>query len=203
MLVRVGPLGARLQALDRLGLLPVDRGLGERVRKPRPPLARLVAWPKGFSPLMVALPERLRPVPMPRRRPGFRAAVQLVAVPDPDRDGPPPDPTLEPTLTRQIRATCHRMRLTREELAGPCRRRELMLARAELMWLGAVHYGLSLPTIGRMMGGRDHTTALHARRKVDAALRAAGLPGTPAMLALEPEVRRLLIADFWGRGMGG
>jgi chromosomal replication initiator protein len=40
----------------------------------------------------------------------------------------------------------------------------------------------SLPEIGRRFGGRDHTTVLHAVRKIE------GLGGNDAMLADEIEV---------------
>jgi chromosomal replication initiator protein len=40
----------------------------------------------------------------------------------------------------------------------------------------------SLPEIGRRFGGRDHTTVLHAVRKIE------GLVGNDAMLADEIEV---------------
>jgi chromosomal replication initiator protein len=44
-------------------------------------------------------------------------------------------------------------------------------ARHLAMWLIRRHHGYSLPRIGRLFGGRHHTTVLHALRKVEKARR--------------------------------
>lgn len=54
------------------------------------------------------------------------------------------------------------------DLKGPRRFRPLVLPRQIAMWrLHRERPDLSLPAIGRIMGGRDHTTALHAVRKIN------------------------------------
>ncbi len=54
-----------------------------------------------------------------------------------------------------------------EELIGPSRRRPLVGARQVSMYLHRELTDLSLPRIGEIFGGRDHTTVLHAQRKVE------------------------------------
>lgn len=55
------------------------------------------------------------------------------------------------------------------EIVGKSRCQQVVRARQLLMWeirKAFPHY--SLPQIGRLFGGRDHTTVLHALRAVDA-----------------------------------
>jgi chromosomal replication initiator protein len=55
-----------------------------------------------------------------------------------------------------------------EEITGPSRNRALSTARQMAMYLCRELTDLSLPRIGEKFGGRDHTTVLHAERKVKA-----------------------------------
>ena len=57
------------------------------------------------------------------------------------------------------------------------------------MYLAKVLTGRSLPEIGRRFGGRDHTTVLHAVRKIE------DLSGNDNTLAQELELLRRLIND--------
>jgi chromosomal replication initiation ATPase DnaA len=51
------------------------------------------------------------------------------------------------------------------DLKSPRRQNHLVRARQEAMWLIRKECpGLSLPAIGRLFGGKDHTTVLHACR---------------------------------------
>lgn len=52
------------------------------------------------------------------------------------------------------------------DLTGPRRTRQVVVPRQIAMYLAREHTGLSLPEIGRSFGGRDHTTVLHAVRRV-------------------------------------
>jgi chromosomal replication initiator protein len=56
--------------------------------------------------------------------------------------------------------------IPREDLLGPSRSRPLVLARQVAMYLCRELTPLSLPAIGQAFGGRDHTTVLHADRKI-------------------------------------
>ena len=53
-----------------------------------------------------------------------------------------------------------------EELLGPCRTKDLVMARHITMYALREHTDLSLPTIGGLFDGRDHTSVLHAVNKI-------------------------------------
>ena len=61
--------------------------------------------------------------------------------------------------------------VTPAELASPARRRALVTARQVAMYLCRSLTDLSLPQIGDLFGGRDHTTVLHSLRKVESLLK--------------------------------
>jgi chromosomal replication initiation ATPase DnaA len=71
---------------------------------------------------------------------------------------------------RLIKAlVAERRGFTVADMDGPSRKRKLVLARHEAMYLAAARTNLSYVQIGRIFGGRDHTTVLvavaaHARR---------------------------------------
>ena len=53
-----------------------------------------------------------------------------------------------------------------EDLLGPCRTKDLVTARHITMYALREHTDLSLPTIGGLFDGRDHTSVLHAVNKI-------------------------------------
>lgn len=58
--------------------------------------------------------------------------------------------------------------LPTEVILSPLRTREAVAARQKGLYLAYRLSGKSLPEIGRRFGGRDHTTVLHAVRKISA-----------------------------------
>ena len=56
--------------------------------------------------------------------------------------------------------------LSEEQLTGPSRVRTLSLPRQLAMYLIREETGTSLPRIGELLGGRDHTTILHGCEKI-------------------------------------
>lgn len=67
-----------------------------------------------------------------------------------------------------LRETAKFYDVTIEDLIGPSRRRPLVVARQIAMYLHRDLTDLSTPRIGEIFGNRDHTTVLHAQKKVTA-----------------------------------
>jgi chromosomal replication initiator protein len=76
------------------------------------------------------------------------------------------DDTMEITATTVIGQTAMYFGLTIEDLCGSSRSRVLVTARQIAMYLCRELTDLSLPKIGQAFGGRDHTTVMHANRKI-------------------------------------
>lgn len=72
----------------------------------------------------------------------------------------------EITSTAIMSATADYFGLTVEDLCGTSRGRALVTARQIAMYLCRELTDLSLPKIGALFGGRDHTTVMHADRKI-------------------------------------
>ncbi len=78
----------------------------------------------------------------------------------------PADGGPEITGATIMAATAEYFGLTMEDLCGSSRSRMLVTARQIAMYLCRELTDLSLPKIGQMFGGRDHTTVIHADRKI-------------------------------------
>lgn len=78
------------------------------------------------------------------------------------------DATPEITADAITSAVADYFGLTIEDLAGSSRSRILVTARQIAMYLCRELTDLSLPKIGQHFGGRDHTTVMHADRKIRA-----------------------------------
>jgi chromosomal replication initiator protein len=79
--------------------------------------------------------------------------------------------------------------VSKTELLSNRRTRTIVKPRQVAMYLSKVLTPRSLPEIGRRFGGRDHTTVLHAVRKIE------GLSVSDTTLAQELELLRRLIND--------
>ncbi|MEW9807285.1 chromosomal replication initiator protein DnaA [Mesorhizobium sp. ZMM04-5] len=79
--------------------------------------------------------------------------------------------------------------VSKTELLSNRRTRTIVKPRQIAMYLAKVMTPRSLPEIGRRFGGRDHTTVLHAVRKIE------DLTGSDNTLAQELELLRRLIND--------
>jgi chromosomal replication initiator protein len=78
----------------------------------------------------------------------------------PDGAGP------EITPSAIMNQTAQYFGLTIDDLSGSSRSRVLVTARQIAMYLCRELTDLSLPKIGQLFGGRDHTTVMHAERKI-------------------------------------
>ncbi|HZI97296.1 MAG TPA: chromosomal replication initiator protein DnaA [Actinomycetales bacterium] len=76
------------------------------------------------------------------------------------------DETREITVATIMAQTADYFGLTMEDLTGSSRSRVLVTARQIAMYLCRELTDLSLPKIGQAFGNRDHTTVMHANRKV-------------------------------------
>ncbi|MFD2260589.1 chromosomal replication initiator protein DnaA [Chelativorans composti] len=79
--------------------------------------------------------------------------------------------------------------VSKTELLSNRRTRTIVKPRQVAMYLAKVMTPRSLPEIGRRFGGRDHTTVLHAVRKIE------GLFGEDRQLAQEIELLKRLISE--------
>lgn len=78
--------------------------------------------------------------------------------------------TAEPEITAAdiMGATASYFQISLEDLCGSSRSRALVTARQIAMYLCRELTDMSLPRIGQTFGGRDHTTVMHAERKIRA-----------------------------------
>lgn len=67
-------------------------------------------------------------------------------------------------------AVCYVLEIEPGEVLGPRRFPHLVAARQLTAYALRRYFGLSYPRIGRLLGGRDHTTIIHACRSVERAL---------------------------------
>jgi chromosomal replication initiator protein len=84
------------------------------------------------------------------------------------RDLIPSDGTPEITAAQIVAETASFFGVTVEDIHGSSRSRVLVNARQIAMYLCRELTDLSLPKIGQHFGGRDHTTVMHAERKIKA-----------------------------------
>jgi chromosomal replication initiator protein len=82
------------------------------------------------------------------------------------RDLIPADGTPEITAATIMAQTADYFSVTMEDLCGGSRSRQLVTARQIAMYLCRELTDMSLPKIGQQFGGRDHTTVMHADRKI-------------------------------------
>lgn len=95
-----------------------------------------------------------------------RAALDIHVAADVLRNVIPDDSGPEIQATTIMMETAKFYALSLEDLRGASRSRTLVNARQVAMYLCREMTDLSLPKIGSLFGGRDHTTVMHADRKI-------------------------------------
>ncbi|MDF2620583.1 MAG: chromosomal replication initiator protein DnaA [Xanthobacteraceae bacterium] len=88
-----------------------------------------------------------------------------------------------------LRIVAKHYNVSRADILSQRRTANVVKPRQIAMYLAKTLTLRSLPEIGRRFGGRDHTTVLHAVRKID------GLVGTDRALAEEVETLKRLVSD--------
>lgn len=78
----------------------------------------------------------------------------------------PPVEKIDASPNSVINAVVEHFNVSAEELKGNSRRREISLARQVGMYLMRQHTDLSLPKIGEVFGGKDHTTVMYSCDKI-------------------------------------
>ena len=78
----------------------------------------------------------------------------------------PQTESVEATPDAVIAVVAEAFDVSVEDLKGISRRREISLARQIGMYLIRQHTGLSLPKVGEVFGGKDHTTVLYSCEKI-------------------------------------
>lgn len=79
--------------------------------------------------------------------------------------------------TRRIQdLVCEKLGIERADMLSSRRKRASVMARQIAMFLVAENTSMSYPEMGQRFGGRDHTTVLHAVRRVEKTIGSA--PGT-------------------------
>ena len=81
--------------------------------------------------------------------------------------GPSPVARRGPSLQRIVGEVCQHYRLSRDELSGPRRTARLAVPRQLAMYLCRQHTEVPLARIGAELGGRDHSTVVHALTAIE------------------------------------
>ena len=76
-------------------------------------------------------------------------------------------PSRAATIADAMKVVCEHYRVTVDQLKSKRRTQDLALARQVAMYIARERVGATLTQIGRAFGGRDHTTVMHACKKVD------------------------------------
>lgn len=82
-----------------------------------------------------------------------------------------PDEQEEATPEAIIRATCTYFNISKNDLIGKNKRQEIVRARQICIFLMCDMLALPLVAIGKIMGGRDHSTIIYARDKIGELMR--------------------------------
>lgn len=102
-----------------------------------------------------------------------------------------PEPGLlpsPPSVRMIMDAVCEHFGVSRRDLLSARRTRTIVRPRQVVAFLGKELTNRSLPELGRLLGGRDHTTVIHAVRKVGELI-AAGDPIGEDVAAIRAALR--------------
>lgn len=87
--------------------------------------------------------------------------------------------------------------LTAKSIRGRSRQYAIMVARVEIAWLGFYRFGVPTTALGRLMGGRDHSTIVNAKNTGDMVFRhRLGVEGAAALARSDEERRDAIVAYY-------
>lgn len=69
-------------------------------------------------------------------------------------------------LDSLIRIVCEETGIEIGQIRTKTRKREIVIARQLLVYYARMWFGLSYAELGGLIGGRDHTTAIHSRQSI-------------------------------------
>ena len=92
-------------------------------------------------------------------------------------------------IAEVVRVVSRYTKISRKDIVGSTRKQQVVQSRSLAMYLAKEVYGYSLREIGHHFGGRDHTTVLHACKKIHE----RSLADPVTKLAVE-ELRKILAA---------
>lgn len=104
-----------------------------------------------------------RPAPVPAPAPVPEPAIDIAIV----EDRPPLPAPKYPPVEFIIVACSRHFAVTVIDIKSARRSKYIVRPRQVAMYLAKTRTLLTLPAIGRRFGGRDHTTVLHAVRKIE------------------------------------
>lgn len=79
------------------------------------------------------------------------------------------DITRKPLMAEFIAEMSAKMGYNARQIKGDCREKKLTLARHKIVWMVCRKYQKkALTEIGKAFGGKDHTSIIHARKRIDA-----------------------------------
>jgi len=99
-----------------------------------------------------------------------------------------------PSVRRIVAVAADHFKVTRLDIISHRRTKEVVLPRQIAMYLAKTMTTLSLPEIGRCIGGRDHTTIYHGVQKVTAMI------GADPAFAAEVEALRAEVEERLANG---
>jgi hypothetical protein len=115
---------------------------------------------KPYQPPVEIKPEPVA-IPIVEREPEPEP-IPVVVVAPPRTDAEP----AVPTLATIIQCVCRRYRVSAIDIKSARRTAAVVLPRQIVFYFGRSLTLLSLPQIGRLCGGKDHTSVLHGVRKI-------------------------------------
>jgi hypothetical protein len=114
-------------------------------------------------------------VPIKKPLPARKEAVVIPINAEPEQEVPTeleiieePTPPQRVTVDLIINVVCRQYQVRKMDMLSERRTKDLVVPRHIAMYLASRLTKNSLPEIGRRIGGRDHSTVLHAQRKISA-----------------------------------